>query len=381
MKIDGLMQSTNRLFLLFGLALATLALAVPACDMNAEHAEFVEEGQIVYPGKLDSATVTSGKNRVRMTLFLPPDPSLETARVFWNTGNDSTVVPLPDDRDSVSTIIDGLEEGARAFTVHTYDTEGNQSLEYTVTGRVYGETYGNSLLRWETNRVYFTSDTLYVQWNDPVPNQDVLGATVHYMSTSGAEDSLFIPAENKRATIANYDVEANDTFGYETLYSPSEETIDTFRTELPTMEQAPPVEYPKSDWAVTVTSQDSSEMAIAPENVTDYDPATFWRSSSKAGYPASVTVDAGTVIESARGFMVMEGVQQGLAEDSISVEVSTDGSTWTDVGEFNLPGEAGTPQYFSFADAGVDGAVRYLKIRALKGDANMAGFAEVGLYK
>ena len=46
-------------------------------------------GQIVYPGKMDSVKVFSGKNRVKITGLFTSDPKIVKYRVFWNSRQDS----------------------------------------------------------------------------------------------------------------------------------------------------------------------------------------------------------------------------------------------------------------------------------------------------
>src|SRR6266542_2730345 len=48
--------------------------------------DFIQEGEIVYTAKVDSATPYPGNYRMDLSMLLISDPKISKVRVFWNTG-------------------------------------------------------------------------------------------------------------------------------------------------------------------------------------------------------------------------------------------------------------------------------------------------------
>jgi len=193
-----------------------------ACDgMHSTYDEFVKDGEIVYPATPDSVATLPGKNRLLLRIVLPADPTVTEARVFWNTGRDSLRVGFSSDQDTADVIVDGLEEGSKAFNIHTYDDRGNESVPFSVVGRVYGETYENNLLpRFIENTTL--NDSLVIEWGDPEDTS--IGSRVFY-EKGGQSETLFVENEEDRTVIQNFE---GDQFEYTTLYKPVSTSIDTF---------------------------------------------------------------------------------------------------------------------------------------------------------
>ena len=67
-------------FALVFLFIGTLA----SCDgMDATYKEFIEEGPIVYIGKVDSLKAYAGRNRAMLEWQKLLDPRAKTAKIFW----------------------------------------------------------------------------------------------------------------------------------------------------------------------------------------------------------------------------------------------------------------------------------------------------------
>lgn len=125
-------------FALVFLFIGTLA----SCDgMDATYKEFIEEGPIVYIGKVDSLKAYAGRNRAMLEWQKLLDPRAKTAKIFWENRTRSTELQLTDKAGLTQVIVKDLAEGSYVFEVCTYDTHGNSSIMSEVPCTVYGDVY------------------------------------------------------------------------------------------------------------------------------------------------------------------------------------------------------------------------------------------------
>ena len=123
-------------FALVFLFIGTLA----SCDgMDATYKEFIEEGPIVYIGKVDSLKAYAGRNRAMLEWQKLLDPRAKTAKIFWENRTRSTELQLTDKAGLTQVIVKDLAEGSYVFEVCTYDTHGNSSIMSEVPCTVYGD--------------------------------------------------------------------------------------------------------------------------------------------------------------------------------------------------------------------------------------------------
>ena len=100
--------------------------ALISCDgMDATYKEFIEEGPIVYIGKVDSLKAYAGRNRVMLEWQKLLDPRAKTAKIFWENRTKSTELQLTDKATLTQVVVEDLAEGSYVFEICTYDTYGN----------------------------------------------------------------------------------------------------------------------------------------------------------------------------------------------------------------------------------------------------------------
>ena len=92
-------------FALVFLFIGTLA----SCDgMDATYKEFIEEGPIVYIGKVDSLKAYAGRNRAMLEWQKLLDPRAKTAKIFWENRTRSTELQLTDKAGLTQVIVKDL---------------------------------------------------------------------------------------------------------------------------------------------------------------------------------------------------------------------------------------------------------------------------------
>ncbi|MDO3693261.1 DUF4998 domain-containing protein [Wenyingzhuangia sp. chi5] len=213
------------------IVLGMLALSVFSCQDQTEIYEgFVNEfSDKNYPGKVLYPVSYAGKNRVKIGVLTPKDPSSKEMRVFWNFYTDSISVPITATNALKELIIDNLDEKAYSFILKTYDDEGNISVPVEVFGTAYGANYQKLISNRElkSSSVDGITGALTLTFGDADISNGAVETRIRYTDTSDGESTAVLPAADKTITISDYKSGAE----YATYFLPEETCIDTFNTE------------------------------------------------------------------------------------------------------------------------------------------------------
>ncbi len=104
--------------------------------------EFVKKGGYVYPQKTNGLAIFSGYKRIKLVWDAPKDPSVRTAKVYWN--NKTAVKDIDYAQFSggrIELYVDGLEERSYTFQLVNFDSNGNQSMTTEITAAPYAENW------------------------------------------------------------------------------------------------------------------------------------------------------------------------------------------------------------------------------------------------
>ncbi|SDD05234.1 DUF4998 domain-containing protein [Niabella drilacis] len=194
--------------------------------------QFGSSGTLFYPGKLDSARVFNGKNRVEIRGLFLSDPSITLIRVFWNNRHDSLSVPFQRKNgvDTVSIVVGQLPEGNISFEVRTYDAKGNVSIPVNVSGYVYGDQYQQSLLNRgiSSAQLSWATDTTTINWADVGATDGGTKIRIQFADSLGmAHDTLIMPVQKGMVTMLPGYLRGS-SFRYQTYILPDPTAIDTF---------------------------------------------------------------------------------------------------------------------------------------------------------
>ena len=221
-------QNKLRLFACFAFL---SALSIISCSEMDDYKEFAEGGEISYTGKVDSLEVFSGRERLKVQGLFIGDPKIVEARIYWNGGKDSTVVPVERGAgiDTLSVILDNLPENIYNFEVRTFDAQGNKSIPVYAMGEVFGERYQQSLNNRPVISNILVGDSLTINYAGMDRTSGVIGTTVDYTNVDGEEENVFVPIDSSIATINNF--QSGSEYEYRTVFLPEPTAIDTFYTE------------------------------------------------------------------------------------------------------------------------------------------------------
>lgn len=222
-----------KLYNVLTIKLFLLCFLMACSNMNDFHDQYLNKGEIIYTGRIDSAKVFPGRNRI-MLRYWSSDPKAKKILFYWSFRSDSLLLDIPDKekKDSVDVIISNLEEGNINLEIFTMNENlNNRSVAYNLTSNVYGDKYSLTL----RNRPIRTilSDPVIgtvFYWSSAVQNS--IGNKITYKNNAGKTVSRLV-SSNENKTVID-EVMADIT--YQTAYLPTENAIDTFYSEVKTID-------------------------------------------------------------------------------------------------------------------------------------------------
>lgn len=237
MKIKQTIQSV---WISFALSATMLSCG----KMDETYREFLKDGEYFYPGKADSLRAHPGDGRIQLSWLRAADPSVTTAKIYWNNRQDSVVMSLNQAAwsDTLRVIIDHLEEKTYTFEVFTQDEAGNTSVRSEVLGEVYGEVYRESLLHRAIQDISFSHDdgSLIITWTPA--EKTAVRDSITYKLTSGEVRVQAVPMAEDTTRLADY--APNNPFHQRSYFLPDSLAIDTFATSLLEVEVDPALFVP-----------------------------------------------------------------------------------------------------------------------------------------
>ncbi len=264
--------------------LAVSILSFTSCeDFMDIHEEYIEGGEIIYAPKPDSVSFIAGKGRVLFNCRTYNAPNVRSIDVYWNDGLDSLIIPveLKTGYDSISVILDNLEEKSYTFNIQTTDNFGHKSLFMTDFGTSYGDTYQATLNDRLIESLSLSDQEGTIKWY--YAPQYLVRSEVRYVKKDGSQAIAKVPSTDDLVLLP--DVKSGSTFEYRSLYIPEAAAIDTFATAWKEYETPFPTEYKydRSLWKVLSVSDVSTSEGGGMDALIDDDLRTYWQSAYEGG--------------------------------------------------------------------------------------------------
>jgi hypothetical protein len=267
------------------------------CDdnNNSLHQKYIDAGETIYTGKVDSVEVFSGYEKVKLTWQINSDPRINRVVISWNDGANSTEVPVTKPGDRMETVFD-LPEGIYTLSLVTMDAEEHHSINVTKTARSYGSKYIATL----NNRgMTFGEDNgiLTIKWQ-PIENPLIQYVTVKYKDYANA-DPVYktVRVENSESVTAIPNVRQSDVFSVVTTYLPEEsfETFDALPTDYTILNTWYDKLLDKTKFASANLPGDIPGLAALPyPNWFDGSTTSLWVSADASfAFPMCVSLDFG----------------------------------------------------------------------------------------
>lgn len=364
-------------FLLIGL----LGLIWGCQKMEDIHAEFLEDGEIIYAPKPFAPRSYAGRNRLMLEYVLYNAPTVKQCIVEWDEGNSSKTIDLIPKlpSDTISILLDNLEEKSYLFDVYTIDEDGNRSIKEQVTGSAYADRYQASL----NSRLLSgmdgggTIDSVVISWG--LAAEGLTGVEISYLDGDENTITKWVPAGEDRTVIRGW--KPFSTLTYHSHYIPEPGAIDTFTVEaqemLPDLIIFEGQMLDKTGWEIVDFSTEEPGEG-APNGLAsaaiDGDLNTFWHTQwngGSPGYPHFITIDMKQVAVLNK-LTTYRRQGDGRGQTSFQILTSLDGENFEDQGTFDYDNQINSQTYPLNLPA-----ARYIKYVALSGPNFFAFLAEL----
>jgi hypothetical protein len=214
--------------------LCGLWIIIAACScsrMNDLHDEYLKDGEILYTGKVDSATVFAGERRV-MLRYYTSDPKAKNLIIYWNFRNESKqlAIPAKNATDPVDVWIEPLEEGPVYFELVTLDENmQNKSVPYSVDGTAYGDMFRSTMMNRNLRSIIrdYYDNNVTIGWYNADTRS--IGVELRYTDRSGATVEYTVPPGEGVTVFTDVAVDA-EYIQYRTVYMPEPTAVDVFYT-------------------------------------------------------------------------------------------------------------------------------------------------------
>lgn len=213
--------------------IVTIIGILSACsDMNDMHNIYLENGETIYIGKVDSIHTFSGNQRVLVRFWIT-DPRAKQLRVYWGQRQDSLDVtiakhnPLESQEFIIGENEKNIEEGDHTIQIYSYDQKGHRSIRFEKIIKIYGERYQQSLSNRLINKVVKKNNLLEITWGGS-NNKEEIGVEICYTPLNGNEKTLFYSNDELSTPTIINDIDWNKPISYRSCYKPEETAIDTF---------------------------------------------------------------------------------------------------------------------------------------------------------
>lgn len=308
-----------------------------ACTkMDATYKQYVVPGGLTYAGKPTSPKAYSGFNRIKITWLRGADPSVVKAKIFWNNFADSLAVDIQPAMDTISAMIDHLDEKNYTFVIRTYDGKGNSSIPVEVVGGSYGVKYQAQLLTRPVNSTLIDArGKLTINWGGADVSNGAYASEVKYTDVSGNVKTKVFPVDLKTSEIL--DLKPNTGYQFRTIFRPDSLSIDNFYTSYA---DGGLFAFDKKDWKIIDYSTQHSPGDNAVINFIDGNDATRWHTCAGcSSYPHFATIDMGverTITQFGVWRTTFETGGDDRGPDKFDFLTSTDNITWVKQGSFNF---------------------------------------------
>ncbi|WP_316818161.1 DUF4998 domain-containing protein [Pedobacter nyackensis] len=242
-------------FFLFG-----TVVAISSCTKEDDYKEITKDGEIYYPGRVDSVAAQGGNKRIRLRIHLGNDPLVTKVKAFWNNSADSVEmnVTKTTGKDVVDMLVNNLAQGTYYFEVYTYTSDRAKSIVKKVTGMVYGDNYLKALTNRTIKALSYAQDgsKVLIDWNEALDGEKSI--ELKYTDEAGATQTMIVPGGAMKTEVTGYRSDTKLT--YRSIYLPEPHAIDEFSigyTEvvLPLFER----QLDKSKFAAYVLPTDATE--------------------------------------------------------------------------------------------------------------------------
>lgn len=266
-------------------AAAILGSVVSCTSQDDIYKEFIKDGGYIYPAKAANITSETGFQKVTLFWPVPKDPSLRSARVYWDNYTDSLDLNYSDFSDTVSVTITNLADRSYTFDIVNFDKLGNKSIAAEKSATPYGMNWLSTHEERQFKHAWVDGTTATVQLTEST--SEMVATKFRYKNLDG-EWVEFGPREvNFKLTNAM----RGKYFEFSSGFLPSDGR-DTAWMEW--TKSSYPIVYPldTKDWTVTATTGGTMG-ENTPDKIFDgiADANHRWHSTAGNNFPKILSID------------------------------------------------------------------------------------------
>ena len=331
------------------------------------HLEWLNQGEEVYAGKVDSIAVHGGNKRVNIEANVTVN-NLEKLLVYWNNNNDSISVPVNEQTGLFDVTIENLLEQTYVFNIVSVDIFGNRSLPVESVGSIYGDFYQSTLVNRSSTSLSLSGEDFILEF-DPAA-EGVEFVEVVYVNIDDVTVTARVEPEEESLIFQNY----KSGLKHRTVYKPDPIALDLFYTDYDDDDYS--IMLSNSNWSIVdFSSQQSGGSGHAATNFIDGNIDTFWHTLTNFSttntvlYPQFITVDLGAAV-SFSTVAIYNGDADWVPAKIEILVAESDVNNMTSLGEFNRDASPGALKVQQNHDVTLPGPVRYIRIVATEPGPN-----------
>lgn len=210
-------------------ALILLAYSCSKNDHQTDYKNFLNGQEIVYTGAVKNVLTRPGNLAMGLEWKKPPDPGIVKYVIYYNNKADSQVVTVNGNTDTIKTVIRGLSEYAYAFTIYSYDANGNRSVPTEINNaKVYGPIYVSTLLNrgYNATTPFTIEDNGTLRLNFITPDTINIATTIQYTNTSDQSTQVVLDPNSSTIVLPAY--KGGTPITYRSSYIPVRNALDVF---------------------------------------------------------------------------------------------------------------------------------------------------------
>lgn len=212
-----------------GTALLAGALFAAGCESITDtQKEWIEQGETIYVGRLDSLRVRPGFGRALIEGDTRYVRTATTCTVEVGEKKfEYAIADIVDDDGVARILIEGLEAGSHYFYVTNYDDAGGKSLTTEVFGKVYGEEDMLVLRPRRAETITPHPDgSITLGWSEV---ENVEKMELSYEAADGTVKSLTLPGDETSTLLPSWRL--GGLFTTKTFIRQNEDDLDAFELE------------------------------------------------------------------------------------------------------------------------------------------------------
>lgn len=245
-----------------------VVLCVSSCkDQDEIYKEFVKVGGYINPEKTNGLHAFRGHNRVKLVWKMPKDPSVTSAKIYWNNNVDVLDIDYTTRLgEYTEQVIDNLEERSYTFQLINFDADGNKSMISEITVAPYA---ANWLLthaeRTVTSSEIVGSDA---QIEMSFGTDEMIATRFRYIDTNGDTIQLEETMDLLTNKITFLNAVSGRKFEYSSSFCPPE-GLDTIWNAWIKSPTAIAGKLDCKSWNVTVTTGQIWDNSFLPSKAVD----------------------------------------------------------------------------------------------------------------